>query len=116
MRPELAEPGEQRIGFKRHLRPQIVQGEAVYLIGESGVTAIQGSHVEALAPLLDGTRDLTALLRDVPAGLSADRVERMLTRLAAAGLIGRRGTEDGSASTEASLAYWDAAEIGRAHV
>lgn len=111
MRPELAEPGEQRIGFKRHLRPQIVQGEAVYLIGESGVTAIQGSHVEALAPLLDGTRDLTALLRDVPAGLTADRVERMLTRLAAAGLIGRRGTEDGSATTEASLAYWDAAGL-----
>ncbi|MCR3751565.1 TOMM precursor leader peptide-binding protein [Lentzea californiensis] len=111
MRPELAEPGEQRIGFKRHLRPQIVHGEAVYLIGESGVTAIQGSHVEALAPLLDGTRDLTALLRDVPAGLTADRVERMLTRLAAAGLIGRRGTEDGSATTEASLAYWDAAGL-----
>ncbi|SDK36153.1 ribosomal protein S12 methylthiotransferase accessory factor [Lentzea albidocapillata subsp. violacea] len=111
MRPELAEPGEQRIGFKRHLRPQIVHGEAVYLIGESGVTAIQGSHVEALAPLLDGTRDLTALLRDVPAGLTADRVERMLTRLAAAGLIGRRGMEDGSATTEASLAYWDAAGL-----
>lgn len=108
MRPELAEPGEQRIGFKRHLRPQIVQGEAVYLIGEAGVTAIQGTHVEALASLLDGTRDLAALLRDVPAGLSADRVAHMLTRLAAAGLIGRRGTEDGSATTEASLAYWDA--------
>ncbi|MGI5501842.1 TOMM precursor leader peptide-binding protein [Lentzea sp. CA-135723] len=111
MRPELAEPGEQRIGFKRHLRPQIVHGEAVYLIGESGVTAIQGSHVEALAPLLDGTRDLTALLRDVPAGLTADRVERMLTRLAAAGLIGRRGAEDCSAAVEASLAYWDAAGL-----
>ncbi|MET9229874.1 TOMM precursor leader peptide-binding protein [Lentzea sp. NPDC003310] len=111
MRPELAEPGEQRIGFKRHLRPQIVQGEAVYLIGESGVTAIQGTYVEALAPLLDGTRDLTAVLRDLPAGLSADTVERMLTRLAAAGLIGRRCPEGGSATTEASLAYWDAAGL-----
>ncbi|MEU3647185.1 TOMM precursor leader peptide-binding protein [Lentzea sp. NPDC034063] len=108
MRHELAEPGEQRIGFKRHLRPQIVQGEAVYLFGESGVTAIAGTHVETLAPLLDGTRDLAALLRDVPAGLSADKVGRMLTRLAAAGLIGSRGTEDGSATAEASLAYWDA--------
>ena len=108
MRHELAEPGEQRIGFKRHLRPQIVQGEAVYLIGEAGVTAIAGTHVESLAPLLDGTRDLAALLRDVPADLTADTVERMLTRLAAAGLIGRRGTEDGSATAEASLAYWDA--------
>lgn len=111
MRNELAEPGEQRIGFKRHLRPQIVQGEAVYLIGEAGVTAIQGTHVETLAPLLDGTRDLAGLLRDVPAGLTADKVARMLTRLAAAGLIGPRCGEDGSAGTEASLAYWDAAGL-----
>lgn len=111
MRHELAEPGEQRIGFKRHLRPQIVQGEAVYLIGEAGVTAIQGTHVETLALLLDGTRDLAGLLRDVPAELSADKVARMLTRLAAAGLIGRRCGEDGSAGPEASLAYWDAAGL-----
>lgn len=106
-----AAPDEQRIGFKRHLRPQIVQGEAVYLFSEAGVTAIAGSHVEALAPLLDGTRDLRALLRDVPAGLTTEQVARMLTRLAAAGLIGRRGCEDGTAMTEASLAYWDAAGL-----
>ncbi|SEQ66005.1 ribosomal protein S12 methylthiotransferase accessory factor [Lentzea xinjiangensis] len=110
MRPELAEPDAHRIGFRRHLRPQIVRGEAVYLIGESGVTAIQGPHVESLAPLLDGTRDLAALLRDLPAGLTADVVGRMLTRLAAAGLIGRRG-EDEDCSAEATLAYWDAAGL-----
>lgn len=103
--------GEQRIGFKRHLRPQIVRGEAVYLFGESGVTAIAGSHVESLAPLLDGTRDLAALLRDAPTGLTADKVRNMLTRLAAAGLIGSRGAEDCSPTAEASLAYWDAAGV-----
>ncbi|SDH51310.1 ribosomal protein S12 methylthiotransferase accessory factor [Lentzea fradiae] len=108
MKPELAEPDEHPIGFRRHLRPQIVRGEAVYLIGESGVTAIQGAHVESLAPLLDGTRDLAAVLRDLPAGLTEDVVSRMLTKLAAAGLIGRRCEEDGSATTEATLAYWDA--------
>ncbi|NGY62823.1 TOMM precursor leader peptide-binding protein [Lentzea sp. NEAU-D13] len=111
MRRDLAEPGEQRIGFRRHLRPQIVRGEAVYLFGESGVTAIQGPHVETLALLLDGTRDLAGLLRDASADLTADQVERMLARLAAAGLIGSRGTEDGSADIEASLAYWDAAGL-----
>ncbi len=116
MRPELAEPGEQRIGFKRHLQPQVVAGEAVYLIGESGVTAVQGTHVEMLAPLLDGTRDLAGLLRDLPADLTEDKVARMLTRLAAAGLIGRRGTEGGSATPEASLAYWDAAGLDPADV
>lgn len=111
MRSELAEPGEHRIGFKRHLHPQIVRGEAVYLFAEAGVTAIQGSHVESLAPLLDGTRDLAGLLRDAPAGLTADVVGRMLAKLAAAGLISSRGHEDGSAGTEASLAYWDAAGL-----
>ncbi|MDT7788399.1 MAG: oxazoline/thiazoline synthase [Pseudonocardiales bacterium] len=114
MREDLAEPGDQRIGFKRHLRPQIVQGEAVYLFGESGVTAIAGTHVETLAPLLDGTRDLAALLRDAPADLPADKVGRMLSRLAAAGLVGGRGREDGSAGTEAALAYWDAAGLDAA--
>jgi ribosomal protein S12 methylthiotransferase accessory factor len=114
MRPHQAEPGGQRIGFKRHLRPQVVQGEAVYLFGESGVTAIAGTHVETLAPLLDGTRDLAALLRDVPADLTADKVAHMLTRLTAAGLVGKRGTEDGSATAEASLAYWDAAGLDSA--
>jgi ribosomal protein S12 methylthiotransferase accessory factor len=110
MRSEVAEPGAHRIGFKRHLQPQVVRGEAVYLFAESGVTALEGPHVEALAPLLDGTRDLAALLRELPADLTADKAGRMLTRLAAAGLIGTRGQGDGSA-TEASLAYWDAAGL-----
>ncbi|MFD4640536.1 TOMM precursor leader peptide-binding protein [Lentzea sp. NPDC058436] len=114
MRHDLAEPGDHRIGFKRHLHPQIVQGEAVYLFAESGVTAIQGSHVEALAPLLDGTRDLAGLLRDASADLTPGQVERILARLAAAGLIGSRGTEEGSAGIEASLAYWDAAGLDSA--
>ncbi len=111
MRHELTEPDEPRLGFKRHLHPQIVQGEAVYLIGESGVTALQGPHVETLANLLDGTRGLTGLLRDVPADLTADKVGRMLAQLTAAGLISRRGEEDGSAGAEAALAYWDAAGL-----
>ncbi|MEU7480432.1 TOMM precursor leader peptide-binding protein [Lentzea sp. NPDC042327] len=111
MRHELAEPGDEKIGFKRHLQPQIVRGEAVYLIGESGVTAVAGTHVETLAHLLDGTRDLAGLLRDVPAELTADKVARMLERLTAAGLISRRGGQDGSAGTEAALAYWDAAGL-----
>lgn len=111
MREDLAEPDARRIGFKRHLRPQIVRGEAVYLFGESGVTALQGPHVETLALLLDGTRDLTALLRDASADLTSDQVERMLARLTAAGLISCRGAEDVSADIEASLAYWDAAGL-----
>lgn len=98
----------ERIGFKRHLRPEIVQGEAVYLFSESGVTALEGPHVELLASLLDGTRDLSELLRDLPDGVDADQVGRLLNRLGAAGLIGAVAPE---ADDTAVLAYWDAAGL-----
>ena len=98
----------ERIGFKRHLRPEIVHGEAVYLFSESGVTALQGPHVELLAPLLDGTRDLEALLRDLPEAVSADDAGRLLTRLGAAGLIGAVAPDE---DNRPALAYWDAAGL-----
>ncbi|GLZ36165.1 hypothetical protein Lesp02_83520 [Lentzea sp. NBRC 105346] len=101
--------GAGRIGFKRHLRPEIVPGEAVYLFSDSGVTALQGPHVELLASLLDGTRDLSALLRDLPEDVSADQAGRLLNRLGAAGLIGTRTVED--PDDPAALAYWDAAGL-----
>lgn len=106
------------IGFKRHLRPEIVHGEAVYLFSENGVTALQGRHIELLARLLDGTRDLPALLRDLPEDVPAEQVGRILERLGAAGLIGTRVREDVSPATgagdTAALAYWDAAGLDAA--
>jgi oxazoline/thiazoline synthase len=106
------------IGFRRHLRPEIVQGEAVYLFSENGVTALQGKHVEMLAKLLDGTRDLPALLRELPEDVPADQVRRILERLGAAGLVGTRNRADVSpasgAGDAAALAYWDAAGLDAA--
>lgn len=99
----------ERIGFKRHLRPEIVHGEAVYLFSERGVTALQGPHVELLASLLDGTRDLSALLRDLPEEVPAEQAGRLLTRLGAAGLIGTRSSDDTDGT--AAHAYWDAAGL-----
>ncbi|KDN24189.1 TOMM precursor leader peptide-binding protein [Amycolatopsis rifamycinica] len=91
------------VGFKRHLRAEVVPGDAVYVLSEDGATALRGPHLESLVPLLDGTRDFAALRRDLPAGVPAAEASGVLTRLAEAGLIGLR-----PAASTPELAYWDA--------
>jgi ribosomal protein S12 methylthiotransferase accessory factor len=87
----------RHIGFKRHLRAEVVPGDAVYVFSEEDTTALRGPHVEALAPLLDGSRDLAAVRRGIDA--SPEHIAGLLTQLAQAGLVGIRT----SGST-----YWDA--------
>lgn len=101
---------DQQVGFRRHLRAEIVPGEATYLFSERGVTAVSGPYVEALAPLLDGTRNLQTLLRDMPPGLTPEEVGYLLDRLYDAGLVAARPSVPAGAD-EASLAYWDASGI-----
>ncbi|MFD0784057.1 hypothetical protein ACFQZ8_09030, partial [Micromonospora azadirachtae] len=63
------------VGFRRHLRPEVIAGEATYLFSEHGVTAVQAARMEHLTPLLDGTRDVATVLREAPeecAGLVRD--------------------------------------------
>ncbi|MDQ3789606.1 MAG: TOMM precursor leader peptide-binding protein [Actinomycetota bacterium] len=102
-----------RIGFKRHLRAHVVAGEAVYLLSERNATSVAGAHVEALAPLLDGTRDLAELCRDIPEGLTLAEVGSIVTRLVDAGLVTlREPVDDGHPGTDPpSLAYWEAAGL-----
>ncbi|RNG02456.1 hypothetical protein EEJ42_35080, partial [Streptomyces botrytidirepellens] len=52
------------LGFTPHLRVEPVPGEAVYLVSEHGVTALHGRAIAALAPLLDGSRDLAHILTE----------------------------------------------------
>ncbi|MEV6240437.1 TOMM precursor leader peptide-binding protein [Lentzea sp. NPDC051838] len=87
----------RHIGFKRHLRAEVVPGDAVYVFSEEDTTALRGPHVEALAPLLDGSRDLAAVRGELDA--PPEHVAGLLGQLAQAGLIGL--------STSGS-AYWDA--------
>ncbi len=101
------------IGFKKHLQAEVVLGDAVYLFSERKVTALAGASIESVAPLLDGTRDLEALLRDMddPA-VSRTQISRLIGRLAEAGLVALRH-RDGSAD-EPTCAYWEASGLDAA--
>lgn len=100
------------VGFKRHLRAHVVHGEAVYLLSERGATSVQGPSIELLAPLLDGTRDLAALRRDVPAGMAPAEAGSIVMRLVEAGLVTLREPIEPELAAEApTLAYWEAAGL-----
>ncbi|HEX6358961.1 TOMM precursor leader peptide-binding protein [Actinophytocola sp.] len=100
------------VGFKRHLRAHVVRGEAVYLLSERGATSVQGSSVEALAPLLDGTRDLATLRREVPTGIAPAEAGGIVMRLMDAGLVSLRAPMDPELAVPApTLAYWEAAGL-----
>lgn len=95
------------IGFKTHLQAEVVIGDAVYIFSERGVTTLAGECIESLAPLLDGTRDLEALHRDIQApDVSREQVSHLVERLADAGLVAERRIE----ATEHAEAYtyWEA--------
>ncbi|MFF1698375.1 TOMM precursor leader peptide-binding protein [Streptomyces sp. NPDC058257] len=104
------------VGFKLHLRPVVVPGEATYLVSRLGVTALRGEHAELLVPLLDGTRDLAGVLRDAAPGLDSESVLRSLDDLTTAGLLRLHpltvpsAPADGTVSAAAE-AYWDLAGL-----
>ncbi|HEY0640182.1 MAG TPA: TOMM precursor leader peptide-binding protein [Pseudonocardiaceae bacterium] len=105
-------PDHQRVGFKRHLRPETVADDAVYLHSETGVTALRGAGIEALAPLLDGTRDLPTLLREVPSGVTPEQVGELMVGLAEAGLLTVHVPDlPATTRTTRQLAYWDASGL-----
>ena len=103
----------QLIGFKRHLRAEVVHGDATYLFSERGVTALKGTCMESLAPLLDGTRDLPTLLGDLPDAVSPQQVGSLIVRLDQAGLLTLR-TPSAAPLDERSIAYWEAGGIDAA--
>ncbi len=108
----MTEPSPPVVGFKRHLGTAVVPGDAAYVLSEDGTTALSGPHIEALVPLLDGTRDLAAVRRDLPADVPAEEASGVLTRLAEAQVIGLRPAVPNADPAE--LAYWDAVGAGRA--
>ncbi|MGW0828062.1 TOMM precursor leader peptide-binding protein [Streptomyces sp. NPDC002845] len=105
------------VGFRSHLRAEVVVNDAAYLLSDRGVTALQGDRIEALVPLLDGTRDLPSVLRDAAPDIPPEQVGRLIGRLAQAGLVGYSapvpvtgGRSDGTAPGPAR-AYWELAGL-----
>lgn len=96
------------IGFKRHLRPEVVPGDAVYLMSEHGVTAVRGGHVAILAPLLDGTRDLPTLLNEAAPAVPPAEVAQLVGQLTRRGLLDHRTPQEPDADRTAA-AYWELA-------
>lgn len=102
--------GGQLVGFKRYLRAAVVPGEAAYLISVRGVTALRGRSIEILAPLLDGSRTLEAIVRDAAPELRADQVGTVLRRLAEADVLAFRAEQSDPVLTP-ERAYWDLAGL-----
>ncbi|KRV47777.1 hypothetical protein AQ490_05225 [Wenjunlia vitaminophila] len=105
-------PGGELLGFKRHLRAEVVRGEATYLFSERNVSVIRGVELEELAPLLDGTRDLAALADQTPWATGVSDIEGLTDRLARVGLLQRRpaGAEP-DRRAEAAEVYWGLAGL-----
>ncbi|WP_328581127.1 TOMM precursor leader peptide-binding protein [Streptomyces sp. NBC_00370] len=102
------------IGFRRHLRAEVVPDDATYLISERGVTALRAPHLETVAPLLDGSRDLAALVRDAPQPLSAARLLSLIEQLADAGFIEFREHGDTHTDTTDAVGHTDTTDIAAA--
>jgi oxazoline/thiazoline synthase len=99
------------LGFKPHLRVEVVPGEAAYLISERRVTALHGAAISHLAPLLDGTRDLGALREACADRISDGQVERLVAGLDRAGLLRRAQARPADPAGRAEEAYWELAGL-----
>lgn len=114
-----APPGEEdggRLGFKSHLRATLVPGEAAYLVSHRGVTALHGPPAEVLVPLLDGSRDPAAVVRESAPSLMPEEARASLRALDAAGLLRLRpaapdATHGSTHGDPAAEAYWDLAGL-----
>lgn len=101
----------RRVGFRSHLRAEVVAGDAAYLLSDRGVTALQGDQIEALVPLLDGTRDLPSVLREAARTIPAEQAGRLIGRLAQAGLVGYSAATPADTVRDPARAYWELAGI-----
>jgi ribosomal protein S12 methylthiotransferase accessory factor len=104
------------VGFKSHVRAERLPGGAAFLISERGTTRLSGKSADLLVPLLDGTRSLVEIVREVSAELPAGQVGQVLGRLASANLIGHRPPARTRGGDTAAEAYWDLAGLDGANV
>lgn len=99
------------VSFKRHLRVKTFPAEGVCLVSERGVTTLSGPSIESLAPVLDGTRTVAQVKRELSPGLPAAEVDKLLARLSDAGLITYFRAQQAWQRDERGGAYWSLAGI-----
>ncbi|MFI0928490.1 TOMM precursor leader peptide-binding protein [Streptomyces sp. NPDC021012] len=103
--------GSALVGFRRHLRPATVPGEATYLVSRQGVTTLHGVLADVLVPLLDGSRSVAEVLRAASPALSAEETEDGLRLLSEAGLLRFRHPALAAGTDPVAEAYWDLAGL-----
>ncbi|MCW3840369.1 TOMM precursor leader peptide-binding protein [Micromonospora yasonensis] len=84
------------------------QDGCAYVFSDHGVTILRSPQIGPLVALLDGTRDLADLLRDLPEGMDPEQVAELVARLRQAGLVTYHSA-DGPAGP--ASAYWDACGV-----
>lgn len=99
------------VSFKGHLRVEKIPTDAVCLISERGVTALSGYSIDVLAPLLDGTRTVAQVKRELSSRLSDADVEALLGRLSQAGLITYQTASAAIPPGDGAHAYWNLAGV-----
>ncbi|MGY0019276.1 TOMM precursor leader peptide-binding protein [Streptomyces sp. YJ-C3] len=110
--PAALQDGSTLVGFRHHLRPATVPGEATYLVSRRGVTTLHGALAEVLVPLLDGSRSIADVLHCAAPALSSEEAEGGLRMLSEAGLL-RFGSPAPAATITDPVAeaYWDLAGL-----
>lgn len=104
-------PADALVGFKGHLRVDVLPGEAVYLSSSRDVLAVRGAGAETLAPLLDGTRTAAEVVAAARPALAPAAARRGLEQLDRAGLLTAAGP-GAPLPGPAERAYWDLAGVG----
>lgn len=84
--------------------------EATYVLADQQVTVLYGSDIAAVAPLLDGTRDIPELLNDPPPGMTPEQVAAVLRVLADADLVAPQPPVPDNADPTAAV-YWASAGL-----
>jgi bacteriocin biosynthesis cyclodehydratase domain-containing protein len=98
---------ESNVGFKRHLVPYVVDGEAVYLVSERGVSVVDGRLAAELTPLLDGTRTITEIGAALAAKAPVERVTGAVEKLIRGGWV----SSSEPATERTSAAFFEMAGV-----
>ncbi len=94
----------QRPRFRRHYAVSLVGPETVVLLADGEPVVIRGRLYAALAPMLDGSRDLAQIAEALAEGFTALDIEFGVTQLEREGYL----TEGDCGEEGADLLLWDA--------